>query len=91
MSSWQHVNSPDDAEKRKLKGAIEEWQNTCEVMESKNATLRRRLLDQESFVEQLSSEQNKRSVRKSYFEKRTSLRHRLLNLRQSGVILFKIY
>ena len=55
MSSWQHVNSPDDTEKRKLKGAIEEWQNTCEVMENNNATLRRRLDDQESFVEQLRS------------------------------------
>ena len=63
MGSWQHVNSPDDAEKRKLKGAIEEWQNTCEVMENKNATLRRRLDDQESFVEQLSSELSRQEMR----------------------------
>ena len=34
MSSWQHVNSPDDVEKNKLKGAVEEWQNTCKFMES---------------------------------------------------------
>ena len=63
MSSGQHVNSPDDTEKRKLKGAIEEWQNTCEVMENKNATLRRRLDDQESFVEQLSSELSRQEKR----------------------------
>ena len=56
LSSWQHVNSPDDTEKRLLKGAVKSWQNTCEDMESKNATLRRQLDDQESFVEQLGSE-----------------------------------
>ena len=63
MSSWQHVNSPDDTEKRLLKAAIEEWQNTCEVMENKNASLRRRLDDQESFVEQLSSELSRQEKR----------------------------
>ena len=59
MSSWQHVNSPDDTEKRLLKGAVEAWQNTCEDMESQNATLRRQLDDQELFVEQLGSELSK--------------------------------
>ena len=47
MSSWQHVNSPDDTEEHKLKGAVEEWQNTCRFMERTNATLRRRLDDQD--------------------------------------------
>ena len=63
MSSWQHVNSPDDTEKHKLKGAVEEWQSTCKFMESTNATLRRRLDDQESFVEQLSSELSRQEKR----------------------------
>ena len=38
MSSWQHVNSPDDTEKHKLKGAVEEWQNTCKFMERTNSS-----------------------------------------------------
>ena len=63
MSSWQRVNSPDDTEKPLLKGAVEAWQNTCEDMESKNATLRRQLDDQESFVEQLGSELSKQEKR----------------------------
>ena len=63
MSSWQHVNSPDDVEKNKLKGAVEEWQNTCKFMESNNESLRRQLDDQESFVEQLSSELSKQEKR----------------------------
>ena len=59
MGSWQHVNSPDDVEKNKLRGAVEEWQNTCKFMETNNESLRRQLDDQESFVEQLSSEMSK--------------------------------
>ena len=56
MSSWQHGKSPDDTEKQKLRGAVEEWQNTCKSIGRKNATLRRQLNDQESFVEQLHTE-----------------------------------
>ena len=63
MSSCQHVNSPDDTEKHKLKGAVEEWQNTCKSTERMNATLRRRLGDQESFVEQLSMELSRQEKR----------------------------
>ena len=56
MSSRQRVNSPDDAEVQKLRGAVEEWRSTCKSIERKNATLRRQLGDQESLVEQLNTE-----------------------------------
>ena len=83
MSSWQHVNSPDDREKRLLKGAVEEWQNTCEDMESKNATLRRQLDDQESFVEQLGSELSKQA--REAHERNTSER------KQVFVVVYSAY
>ena len=70
MSSWQHVNSPDDAELRKLKGAAEAWENTCKSYEKKNATLHRQLGDQKSFVEQLHTELTKQEKRAKELERK---------------------
>ena len=54
LASWQQINSPDNGEKKKLRDAVDSWQNTCVKLEQQNESLREQLADQESYVEQLS-------------------------------------